>query len=213
MTVIAIDGPAASGKSSVARQLAERLGCVHVNSGALYRAVTWAVLNSGINPGDETAVAGFVHRLPVTMTASGGGAWIRVDGHDPEPYLRDQQVNAHVSTVSSYPEVRVLLTAILRGMGEGGDLVMEGRDIGSVVFPETPYKLYIDAQEEVRMARRAAQGEADSVRQRDKADSSRGSAPLQVPEGAVVIDNSELSAEETYAAVCAALAARGLAGL
>ena len=72
MTVIAIDGPAASGKSSVARKLAERLGCVHVNSGALYRAVTWAVLNAGINPGDETAVAGFVHRLPVTMTAAAG---------------------------------------------------------------------------------------------------------------------------------------------
>ena len=210
MTVIAIDGPAASGKSTVARCLAQRFGCLHVNSGSLYRAVTWAVLNAGINPGDEAAVTALVHRLGIQLAPEGGSARLRIGTEDPEPYLRDPQVNAHVSRVSSYPEVRSLLTGILRGLGEQCALVMEGRDIGTVVFPATPYKLYIDASEEVRAARRAAQGETDSIAQRDAADSSRTNAPLTVASDAAVIDTSSMSLDEAVAAALAALEARGL---
>jgi cytidylate kinase len=213
MTVIAIDGPAASGKSSVARRLAEQLHCTHVNSGSLYRAATWSILNAGINPGDETAVTAHILRLPISTHPSSGSLELRINGQDPQPFLRDSLVNEHVSTVSSYPEVRRVLTGILRSMAENGTLVMEGRDIGSVVFPETPWKLYIDASEEVRAARRAAQGETDSIRQRDKADQSRPSAPLVIPSGAALIDNSLLNPEETFAAVCDALASRGFQGI
>ena len=158
--VIAIDGPAASGKSSVARELARRLGFVYVNSGAMYRAVTWYVLEHNVDPTD---------------------------------HLRDDRVNDGVSLVSRVPRVREILVAKMRNYARGHDLVMEGRDIGSVVFPDTPYKFYIDASPEVRSQRRARQGERDAISVRDHADSSRRASPLVVAKDAEFIDTSNLT--------------------
>lgn len=201
MFVIAIDGPAASGKSSVSRLLARKLDCRYVNSGSLYRAVTWAVLESGLSLDNEDAIAAFVTSLDIQCRLQDGLTVILINGADPEPHLRDPLVNSNVSRVSSCPEVRRVLTNHLRAMAETGSLVMEGRDIGSVVFPNTPYKFYIDASEEVRSRRRAAQGETDSIARRDAADSTRKSAPLVVSDDAHVIDSSHLTIEDVVEAI------------
>lgn len=208
--VIAIDGPAASGKSSVSRVLGSRLGCVSVNSGALYRAFTWAVLARGVNPADAAAVEAVVPEIQITAEPNGSELALAVNGTDPTPFLRDQAVAAAVSSVASVPAVRQHLTGLLRGSAEGRNLIMEGRDIGTVVFPDTPHKFYIDADEEVRLSRRAAQGETDSLRSRDRQDATRKAAPLKVSEDALVIDSTHLSLEEVVDRVLARLRERGL---
>ncbi len=208
--VIAIDGPAASGKSSVSKLLARRLHCSHVNSGALYRAATWGIINAGADPTDPASTAAAAARLQLDWAPHGSTFTLLINGEDPGPHLRDAAVAAHVSTVSSVSAVRDLLTTELRRMAEGRSLIMEGRDIGSVVFPETPYKFYIDASESVRLSRRQAQGESDSPLSRDKQDSSRKTAPLMIARDAVVIDSTHLSLEEVVAEVLQNLHARGL---
>src|SRR5262245_56946874 len=142
--VIAIDGPAASGKSSVARTLARRLGYLYVNSGAMYRAVTWLVVSRGIAPSDADQVVALLKASKFECAARNGESGILVDGVDPEPYLTEGPVNANVSAVSAIPEVRRILVEKQRAFASQRDLVMEGRDIGSVVFPDTPFKFYID---------------------------------------------------------------------
>lgn len=208
--VIAIDGPAASGKSSVSKLLARRLHCAHVNSGSLYRAATWGVLESGANPADPVAVAAAAATLQLDWAPGPAGFTLLVNGTDPGPHLRDAAVAASVSPVSSVPAIRDLLTTQLRRMAEGRNLIMEGRDIGSVVFPDTPYKFYIDASEEVRLRRRHAQGETDSPLSRDKQDSTRKTAPLKVAEDALVIDSTFLSLEDVVTQVLHTLANQGL---
>lgn len=208
--VIAIDGPAASGKSSVSKLLARRLHCAHVNSGALYRAATWGILEAGADPSDPSATAAAAADLKFDCPAEGTSFRILVNGTDPGPHLRDAAVAASVSAVSSISAVRDILTALLRRMAEGRSLIMEGRDIGSVVFPETPYKFYIDASEEVRLSRRQAQGETDSPLTRDKQDSSRKTAPLKVADDALVIDSTHLSLEDVVTQVLHALETKGL---
>ncbi|HAL71597.1 MAG TPA: (d)CMP kinase [Verrucomicrobiales bacterium] len=201
-TVITIDGPAASGKSSVARILAQRLGYIYVNTGNMYRAMTWAVLQTGIDPNDQdavrTAAAGIVVDSPVTE----GQTQVSISGRllSAED-LNSDPVNRGVSLVARVPEVRARLVADQRALAALGPLVMEGRDIGSVVFPESPLKFYIDASEEVRAARRRAQGHTDQVAERDRLDSTRKTSPLVIPEGAVVIDNSHLTLEGAVQAV------------
>jgi cytidylate kinase len=195
MFVIAIDGPAASGKSSVSRLLAGRLGCRYVNSGSFYRAVTWALLKAGIPLDDEAAISLFLRSLDIHCRLEDGATRLFINGEDPALHLRAPEVNESVSRVSSYPEVREVLTGLLRSLAEDGSLIMEGRDIGSVVFPSTPYKFYIDATEAVRASRRAAQGETDSVTRRDALDSSRKTAPLVVAADAHVVDSSALTLE------------------
>ncbi len=209
--LIAIDGPAASGKSSVSRLLARQLHCFHLNSGELYRAATWGILESGADPASPEAIAAAATGLNLEWAAAGSSFTLLINGQDPGPHLRDAAVAAHVSAVSSVPAVRDLLTAQLRRMSEGRNLIMEGRDIGSVVFPETPHKFYIDASEEVRLSRRQAQGESDSPLHRDRQDSSRKTAPLRIASGATVIDSSHLGLEEVVAQVMAALRQQGLA--
>ena len=194
--VIAIDGPAASGKSSVARQLARRLGFVYVNSGAMYRAVTWTVLNRAIEPGDTVAIAKFISDVTLGETLIDGEFHLLIDDVDLTEHLHEERVNAEVSRVSTVPEVRKLLVQRMRDYATKHDLVVEGRDIGSVVFPDTPYKFYIDASPEVRSQRRAAQGHRDEIAQRDRADSSRAASPLIVAKDAQVIDSSHLTVEQ-----------------
>ncbi|MDD5351011.1 MAG: (d)CMP kinase [Chthoniobacteraceae bacterium] len=195
--VIAIDGPAASGKSTVARLLARRLGFVYVNTGAMYRAVTWLALRHGVDPADGPAVAALLEATPMECGVAGGESTLRLDGADPTPHLNDPAVTANVSAVAAIPAVRAALVARQRAYGEAYDLVMEGRDIGTVVFPCTPFKAYIDASEEVRARRRAAQGIRDNLAARDRKDSTRAAAPLKIAEGAHVIDSTLLSVEGT----------------
>lgn len=193
--VVAIDGPAASGKSTVARLVARRLGFVYVNTGAMYRAVTWLALRHGIDPADSAAVGALLESAPMEFAVAGNESTILMDGIDPAPFLNDPDVAANVAAIAAIPKVREVLVARQREFARNCDLVMEGRDIGSVVFPETPHKAYIDASEEVRAQRRAAQGFHDNLAARDKTDSSRATAPLRIAEGAEVIDSTCLTIE------------------
>jgi cytidylate kinase len=211
MRVIAIDGPAASGKSSVAQALAKRLGFVYVNSGAMYRAVTWHVLERGVDPSDSAAVAQLIDGSEIDCDLDDHESRIRIDGIDPSEHLRDLRVNSEVSQVSTVPRVREVLVERMRAYTREHDVVMEGRDIGSVVFPHTPYKFYIDAAPEIRAERRAAQGQNDRVADRDRFDSSRRSAPLMIAEDARVIDSSTLSIDGVVNRIVELLQAKGFA--
>ncbi|MEP7077471.1 MAG: (d)CMP kinase [Chthoniobacterales bacterium] len=199
--VIAIDGPAASGKSSVARELARRLQFVYVNSGAMYRAMTWHILQ---NPGalqDPAAIAAAAEAAEIVCDLDQDQSRIRINAIDPAEHLRDPAVNEAVSVVSGVPRVREILVEKMRAYAAQHDLVMEGRDIGSVVFPSTPFKFYIDASPEVRFRRRAAEGQRDQIAARDEADSSRPASPLVVAPDAYVIDSSEMSIDQVVSEV------------
>lgn len=202
---VAIDGPAASGKSTIAHCLASRLGLVMVNSGAMYRAVTWQILQDGVNPEDEAAVIEALTGMEIVGGVEDGVSTIAINGRQLGSEVRSPEVNETVSKVASIPEVRECLVAMQRAYLEDNDVVMEGRDIGSVVFPETPFKIYISASEEVRAARRAKDGEADAVAKRDAHDRQRKASPLKVADGAVEIDSSDMNVDETVEAACDAL--------
>ena len=208
--VIAIDGPAASGKSSVARTLAQRLQFSHVNSGAMYRAVTWHVLQRGVNVHEPAAVAAAVERSRIVCDLIDNQSRILIDDHDPTLHLRDDDVNRAVSLVSSVPRVREILVAHMREYANKGNVVMEGRDIGSVVFPETPFKFYIDASPEVRVQRRLAEGQRDEIAARDRADSSRIASPLVIAPDATVIDTSALTIDGVVDQIMQRLVRKGL---
>lgn len=207
---IAIDGPAASGKSTLAHQLATRLGLVMVNSGAMYRAVTWQVLQENLDPHDSAAVLNLLAGLDIQCGDDGLSSTITINGHDPGNALRSEAVNANVSVIAAIPQVRDILVALQRQYLTRTNVVMEGRDIGSVVFPDTPYKIYVHADEHVRAARRSDMGEIDSVAQRDAADSKRATAPLMIASGATVLDNSHNSIESSVTAALAILKQQGL---
>ena len=209
--VIAIDGPAASGKSSVARSLAQRLKFHYVNTGAMYRAVTWLVVSRGIPPADASAVRAMLDSTVIECGFSYGESTILLDGLDPAPHLNDASVTASVSTSASIPEVRRRLVALQRACCTETDVVMEGRDIGSAVFPETPYKFYIDATLEVRAARRQKQGVPDRIEARDKQDSSRPMSPLVIAEDAHVVDSSHLTIDGVVGEIIGRLKLKNLA--
>lgn len=208
--VIAIDGPAASGKSSVARELARRLNFVYVNSGAMYRSVTWVVLNQRIDPNDKDTIARFIAEVRLDGKLLDREFHLLINGADLMPYLNEDRVNAQVSRVSTVPQVRKLLVQRMRDYATHHDMVIEGRDIGSVVFPDTPYKFYIDASPEVRAHRRAAQGLRDEITQRDLADSSRAASPLIIAKDADVIDTSNMSINVVVDEVTDRLRRKGL---
>jgi cytidylate kinase len=208
--VVAIDGPAASGKSSVARELAKQIGFDYVNSGAMYRAVTWHVLQHAISPGDGVSVARLLEASRIDCDLDEDGSRILIDGVDPAEHLREDRVNDEVSLVSSIPRVREILVAKMHAYASDRNVVMEGRDIGSVVFPETPYKFYIDASPEVRLRRRIAQGQRDRIVVRDRADSSRRASPLVVAEDAHVIDSSNLTVEGVVDEIIGRLKLKGM---
>jgi len=208
--VVAIDGPAASGKSSVARELARRLGFVYANSGAIYRAITWHLLEKGITAEDFDGVVQALESASITSCLLGGESRILIDNVDPAEHLRDSRVNESVAQVSSLPAVREIVAKKLHDNARSDDLVVEGRDIGSVVFPNTPYKFYVDASPEVRLQRRAAQGERDEIALRDHADSSRPVSPLVIAKDAHVIDTSHLTVEKVVCEILARLKETGL---
>ena len=208
--VIAIDGPAASGKSSVARELARRLGFIYVNSGAIYRAITWHILNKGTSIDDTKRVAQALEPAAITCCLRDGELRIVIDNVDPADHLRDNRVNESVAHVSRLPLVRKIVGQKLHECARDHDVVVEGRDIGSVVFPETPYKFYVDASPEVRLRRRAAQGERDAITLRDQADSSRSVSPLVRAEDAYAIDTSHLTVENVVCEILIRLKETGL---
>jgi cytidylate kinase len=209
--VVAIDGPAASGKSSVARELARRLGFAYLNSGAIYRAITWYVLQKAIDPGDAARVGQAVESVQIAWRLEDDGSGIFIDDADSTGHLREDRVNQAVSSVSRVPRVRGIVGQKMRDYARCYDLVVEGRDIGSVVFPDTPYKFYIDASPDVRLQRRAAQGQRDEIAARDHADSSRPASPLIVARNAHVIDSSHLTIDQVVGEIVEQLRVKGLA--
>jgi cytidylate kinase len=209
--VIAIDGPAASGKSSIARELSRRLGFVYVNSGAIYRAITWHILQKKIHPEESDRIAGALRVAGITCRLQDNESRILIGGVDPGEHLRDDPVNKSVAGVSQFPVVRQLVAKKLHEDAQSHDLIVEGRDIGSVVFPDTPYKFYIDASPEVRLQRRAAQGERDEIAIRDRADSLRPVSPLVIAKDAHVIDTSHLTIQQVIDQIIGLLKKMGLA--
>ncbi len=186
--VIAIDGPAGSGKSTVSRALAARLGIDRLDTGAMYRAVAWAALDRSIDPGDRAAVAVLARTLSIAV-----GERVEVDGGDVTESIRGPEVSAAVSAVAANPEVRsVLVERQRQWVAERGGGVVEGRDIGSVVFPEATVKIYLTASTEERARRRPEEG-ADAVARRDRLDRTRTVSPLGVATGARIIDTTARS--------------------
>ena len=198
--IVAIDGPSASGKSTVARGVAGALGYLYVDSGSLYRCVAWMALTGGVSVEDAPAVEALARELPISFASTDGAVTFRVGDLRPTRELRTEEVNRAVSPVAAMPGVRKQVVAWLRGMVCFGDLVMEGRDIGTVVFPDAEHKFYLDASPEERARRRFTQDGKGSVEQvgdslsrRDRIDSTRVTAPLTVAPGAIVVDSTGLS--------------------
>jgi len=208
--VIAVDGTAASGKSTFSRQLAQRLGYVYVNTGAMYRGVTWYLQQKNIPLEDAEAVAHAVLAAGVETRLSDGELAFRVAGIDPLPHVREGRVNEGVSLVAQVAAVRKLLVAEQQSLAAQSPLVMEGRDIGTVVFPQTPYKFYIDANPEVRAQRRSQQGEVDVIQKRDSLDRQRSTSPLTRATNARFLDSGHASVDELIAIALQHLAERGL---
>jgi cytidylate kinase len=208
--VIAVDGTAASGKSTFSGELARRLGYAYVNTGAMYRGVTWYLQQKNVPLSDAKAVTREVHAAGIETHLERTGLVFRVAGLDPLPHVRDVRVNEGVSLVAQVVAVRQLLVAEQRRLVRQSPLVMEGRDIGTVVFPQTPYKFYLDAQAEVRAERRQRQGENDVIQQRDSLDSRRAHSPLTRAPDAFFLDSGHASVEELVSAALRHLASRGL---
>jgi cytidylate kinase len=213
--VIAIDGPAGSGKSSVSREVARRLGVQYLDTGAIYRALTWAVLQRGVDPADGDAVRRVAQDVVLTSGTDPEHPTITVDGVDVSTPIRGDDVTAAVSAVSAVPEVRARLVALQRDRVESapGGIVVEGRDIGTVVLPDAPVKVFLTASPAVRAQRRAAQDEherdqARDVREtesallaRDAFDSSRPVSPLTVADDAVVLDTTDMDFDEVVSRI------------
>jgi cytidylate kinase len=211
VSTIAIDGPAASGKSAVGLALARRLGYRFFDTGAMYRAMTWIALQRGVDIRDEIAVGALAERATLVVRDAQDDAFeptgVSVDGADATPHLRDPAVDANVSLVSRVPTVRTALVRIQRALAAEGGVVMAGRDIGTVVLPDAGLKVYLDASREVRAVRRAAQMRETGLtpdvgaltadlERRDGIDSSRQTSPLTAAADAVIINTDALTIEE-----------------
>lgn len=206
--VVAIDGPSGAGKSTVARGVAEALGLLVLDTGAMYRAVTLAVLEAGVDPHDASACAAVAEGAHIE--ASGGA---RLDGRDVDTEIRGPEVTAAVSSVSAHPGVREVLVARQRAwVDEHGGGVVEGRDIGTVVFPDAAVKVYLTASDDERARRRqrdevAAQRDVDvdavrtALERRDRLDSTRTTSPLQVADDATVVDTTEVTVDDVVAGI------------
>jgi len=195
--VIAIDGTSASGKSTNARLVAQALGYVYVDTGAMYRTLAWYGLQKGVDVHDPKAVTGLLRTWKTKLECVDGRVRLLVDGHYPEKEIRTAEVSAAAPHVAAIPKVREWMVKRQRECVRFGNLVMEGRDIGSNVFPETEFKFYLDASLDERTRRRAAEGVQENLAARDQRDSQRAAAPLMVPLGARVINNSHLTSEQT----------------
>jgi cytidylate kinase len=205
--VIAIDGPAGAGKSTVAKRLADRLGLAYVDSGATYRAAALRVLESQILPEDETAVGELIGRTAIEFKTNGSQSLVLLDGEDVSEKIRSPQVTLAAAKVSRLPEVRKKLITLQRSLARGRGVVMEGRDIGTVVFPDAPLKIFLKANPEERARRRLRDEEkrgrdatleqtAYEIGRRDQLDAERKISPLVPAADAFEIDSTDLSADE-----------------
>jgi cytidylate kinase len=210
--VIAIDGTSASGKSTNAKLVARALGFVYVDTGAMYRTLAWHCLQKSVDVTNEKAVANACRRWTTTLECveQDGLRAVRllVDGYFPEAEIRTPETAAAVSNVAAVPGVRKWMKKTQRDCIQFGDLVMEGRDIGTNIFPETDFKFYLDATLAERSARRAADGVNENLAARDQRDSQRAVAPLMIALGAKVINNSAMTSEQTSALLLAEIRAR-----
>lgn len=215
--VIAIDGPSGAGKSSVSRIVGSKLGYLHVDSGALYRIMTWQCLKCGVDTSDPAAIAAFADKVEIECRPEDGHIAYYVNGVAPGDCIRTPEINAHASQVATVKEVRNRITSLLRDMTKFGNLVVEGRDITTAVFPDSPARFYLTASAEARARRRrkeevekgiANQSEDEvkaSLLARDAIDSTRRYAPLRKADGVIEVDSSDLTLEESVAAVMNAL--------
>ena len=205
--IIAIDGPSGAGKGTVARGVAARLGYRHVDTGAMYRAVAWKALHEGIDIGDERAVAALGERA--TFDLEGGRAVI--DGHDVARLIRTPEIDRAAAAVARHPAVRAALVRRQRELGQSGGIVMEGRDIGTVVFPDADVKIFLTASPEERARRRASDPAhaasqqavlaeiATALAERDRSDSTRAVSPLLQASDALAIDTTSMPIESVVA--------------
>ena len=221
--LVALDGPSGSGKSTVARGVAQALALPYVDTGATYRAATLAVLRAAADPADPAAVERVVTAARIELSTDPGAPGVRLDGEDVSDEIRGPAVTAAVSAVSAVPAVRSLMVALQRGLAVSG-AVMEGRDIGTVVLPDAPVKVFLDADQEVRAARRAAEEQAGvpagsgdvvaavavDLARRDRLDSSRAASPLQAAADAVHVDATSLDADQVIARVLQLAEAAGV---
>ncbi|MDD4118395.1 MAG: (d)CMP kinase [Kiritimatiellae bacterium] len=219
--IVAVDGPSASGKSTVSRRAAQALGFVYVDSGAVYRGVTWKCVKEGVDVKDAQAVTNLLIRMNMELVLKDQAVGYLIDGEDPGQEIRAEPVRERVADIAAQQSVRVYIVEKLRLMTKFGSLVMEGRDIGTVVFPDTPYKYYLDADPEERARRRAAEirqteGAGDvnevlsSLRRRDQKDSSRATAPLQIALGARIINSTGMSIDQVVDTIVSDLKKAGV---
>jgi cytidylate kinase len=205
--IIAIDGPSAAGKSTVAREIAGRLRYRYLDSGLTYRAVGWAAIENNIDPGDEKAARELMNQLDISLEHDSGSGRMLVNGRDVTGLVRTREVSEAASVISRFPFVREKVVAVQRGAGRTGNLVAEGRDMGTVVFPEAPLKFFLEATPEVRARRRlqdwdrlGVDADYDAVlrelRARDERDSTRQASPLRPAHDAIRIDTSDLTVKE-----------------
>jgi cytidylate kinase len=199
--VIAIDGTSASGKSTTARLVAPALGFIYVDTGAMYRTLAWYCLQKKVDVNVPKAVAAACRKWKTTLQCVENQVRLLVDNYYPEKEMRTAPVSEAVPHVAAVPKVRQWMKQKQRECLDFGNLVMEGRDIGTNVFPETNFKFYLDATLDERARRRAAEGVQENLAARDRRDSQRASAPLMIPLGALVINNSNLSPEQTAALI------------
>lgn len=201
--IIAIDGPSGAGKGTIARTLSQRLGYRHVDTGAMYRAVAWQATKEGLPLDNEDAVAELSHRAAIVVE----GGVVSIDGQDVSSAIRTPEMDKAAAAVARLPRVRETLVARQRKLGEGGGVVMEGRDIGTVVFPHADVKIYLDASTEERARRRANDSAhtggkdgqaavAESIAARDQSDKTRTASPLTLAPDAVHIDTTHLPIEQ-----------------
>lgn len=205
---VAVDGPAGAGKSSISKIVAKKLGYLYIDTGAMYRSVTWAVLHNYIDVNNQKAVEALLPELDLTMEASDDSCKVFIAGQDVTDFIRTPQVNNAVSIVASYKGVRQYLVERQRLMAEAGGVILDGRDIGSVVLPNAELKIYLTASVEARAMRRYLEVKGtvneqpledikDSVMQRDDMDKNRKESPLIQVEDAVLVDSSEMTFDET----------------
>lgn len=209
---VAIDGPAGAGKSTVARKVAEALGYIYVDTGAMYRAVTLKAIREGADEDDRDRLVAMTKRLDIRLVPVSGGQRVLMDGEDVTQEIRSAEVTALVSRISAIPEIRTVLVGLQRSMADERGVVMDGRDIGTNVLPDAEVKIFMTASVRIRAERRwnelkntdpaaTVDGLMKAIAERDRLDMERESAPLKQAEDAVLLDTSRLSAEEAADAI------------